>query len=301
LVETCGKCHPGAGENFALSKIHTVDSTHGDLGSVINHWVRIGYLVLIFGVIGALLLHNLMSWLRALREWYHSRGETVMRMNLHQRMQHFVLVLSFVILALSGFALKYPDSWLAWMFGSDEAIRRWLHRAAGVIMLAGGIWHVIYLISTRDGRQLAKDFLPKMQDVRDLFGNLLYFVGKKSHPPRFGRFGYAEKLEYWAVVWGTVIMGVTGLMIWLKIDVTRFFPRWVLDVAVTIHFYEAILACLAIIVWHFYHVLFAPGTYPMNFAWWDGKVSKKWLEEEHPLDSSDQKVTKTEEKPGAPE
>jgi len=286
LVETCGKCHPGAGENFALSTIHTVDSADGDLGSVINHWVRIGYLALIFVVIGALLLHNLMSWLRALREWYHSRGETVLRMNLHQRLQHFVLVLSFVILALSGFALKYPDSWLAWLFGSDEAVRRWVHRASGVIMLAGGLWHVIYAVFTHDGRQLVKDFLPKTQDVRDLFGNLLYFVGKKPHQPRFGRFGYAEKLEYWAVVWGTVIMGVTGLMIWLKIDVTRFFPRWVVDVAVTIHFYEAILACLAIIVWHFYHVLFAPGTYPMNFAWWDGRVSKKWHEEEHPLDTT---------------
>jgi hypothetical protein len=79
-------------------------------------------------------------------------------------------------------------------------------------------------------------------------------------------------------------MGVTGLMIWFKIDVTRWFPRWLVDVAVTIHYYEAILACMAIVIWHFYHVLFAPGTYPMNFAWWDGKVSKKWHEEEHPLD-----------------
>lgn len=300
LVETCGKCHPGAGENFALSTIHTVDSSQGDLGAVVNHWIRIGYLTLIFGVIGALLLHNLMSWLRALREWYQARGETVVRMNLHQRLQHFVLVVSFVMLALSGFALKYPESWLAWLFGSDEAVRRWLHRASGVVMLAGGLWHVSYAVFTRDGRQLVKDFLPSLQDARDLMGNLLYFVGKKTHQPRFGRFGYAEKLEYWAVVWGTVIMGVTGLMIWLKIDVTRFFPRWVVDVAVTIHFYEAILACLAIIVWHFYHVLFAPGTYPMNFAWWDGRVSKKWLEEEHPLDPEVHKTAK-EENSGASE
>jgi formate dehydrogenase gamma subunit len=296
LVETCGKCHPGAGENFALTKIHKVDSADGDIGMVINHWVRIGYLVLIIGVIGLMLIHNLMSWLRALREWYHARGETVVRMNLHQRMQHFVLVASFVALALSGFALKYPESWLAWLFGSDEAVRRWLHRASGVVMLAGGLWHVIYVLFTRDGRRLVRDFLPGVQDLRDLLGCLLYFVGKKREHPRFGRFSYAEKLEYWAVVWGTVIMGVTGLVIWLKIDVTRFFPRWVVDVAVTIHFYEAILACLAIIVWHFYHVLFAPGTYPMNFAWWDGRVSKKWLEEEHPLDLSEHDVAKGEEK-----
>jgi prepilin-type processing-associated H-X9-DG protein len=84
--------------------------------------------------------------------------------------------------------------------------------------------------------------------------------------------------------------------------VTRFFPRWFIDVATTIHFYEAILACLAIIVWHFYHVLLAPGTYPMNFAWWDGRVSRQWLEEEHPLDPSvHQGAEKDDEKPGAPE
>lgn len=99
--------------------------------------------------------------------------------------------------------------------------------------------------------------------------------------PRFGRFGYAEKFEYWAVVWGTVIMGVTGLAIWFKIDVTRWVPRWVIEVAITIHYYEAILACLAIVVWHFYHVIFDPDVYPMNWAWLDGKVSTTQCHDEH--------------------
>ena len=79
-------------------------------------------------------------------------------------------------------------------------------------------------------------------------------------------------------------MGVTGLMIWFKMDVTRFLPRWAVDVALTIHYYEAILACLAILVWHFYHVIFDPDVYPLNWACWNGKVSKHWQEEEHPLD-----------------
>lgn len=284
LVKTCGKCHPGAGENFAFGKVHLEDSPQGDIGTSVNHWVRRVYLALIFLVIGGMVLHNLLSWLRALRAWHRARGETVLRMNLHQRIQHFVLVAGFVLLALSGFALRYPESWLAWLFGSDEALRRWIHRGAGVVMLCGGIWHVAYVVFTRDGRRLVKDFLPTFRDARDLADNLRYFLGRQPARPRFGRFGYAEKLEYWAVVWGTVIMGVTGLMIWFKIDVTRMVPRWVVEVAVTIHYYEAILACLAIVVWHFYHVFLAPGVYPMNFAWWDGKVSKQWHDEEHPLD-----------------
>jgi cytochrome b subunit of formate dehydrogenase len=85
-------------------------------------------------------------------------------------------------------------------------------------------------------------------------------------------------------VWGSVIMGVTGLMIWLKMDVTRFLPRWVADVAGTVHFYEAILAILTICVWHFYHVMFDPDVYSMNWAWLDGRVSKHWYQEEHALD-----------------
>jgi hypothetical protein len=82
-------------------------------------------------------------------------------------------------------------------------------------------------------------------------------------------------------------MGLTGLAIWFKIDVTRWLPRWAVEVAITIHYYEAILACLAIIVWHFYHVIFDPDVYPMNWAWLDGKVSKKLHREEHPLDPAE--------------
>jgi cytochrome b subunit of formate dehydrogenase len=120
-----------------------------------------------------------------------------------------------------------------------------------------------------------------------------------STKPKIARFGYAEKLEYWAVIWGTIIMGVTGLAIWFKIDVTRFLPRWAVDVALTIHYYEAILACLAIVVWHFYHVIFDPDVYPANTACLNGRVSKAWLEEEHAaefeeLEASHSKTPTTE-------
>src|ERR1051326_5856031 len=93
-------------------------------------------------------------------------------------------------------------------------------------------------------------------------------------------------MEYWAVIWGTSIMGVTGLMIWFKMDVTHWVPRWAVDVALTIHYYEAVLACLAIVVWHFYHVIFDPDVYPLNMACWDGKVSQHWQQEEHALEIS---------------
>jgi len=285
LVETCGRCHPGATENFAFSRVHTDDLTGSDEGATANRWVRRIYLVLIFTVVGSLSLHNLLAWLRSAIEARRRRGPLVMRMSRGHRIQHFILLSSFILLALTGFALKYPDSWLALVFG-PEAVRRWLHRGAGVVLLGLGLFHLLHVIFTREGRRLVRDFLPRWQDLKDIRTNLRYFTGRGDGHAKFGRFGYPEKLEYWAVIWGTILMGVTGLMIWLKMDVTQFLPRWVVEVAVTVHYYEAILACLAIVAWHFYHVIFAPDIYPMNWAWWDGKVPEQWQHKEHPLDKT---------------
>jgi cytochrome b subunit of formate dehydrogenase len=167
--------------------------------------------------------------------------------------------------------------------GSSEPLRRWTHRIAGVVLLLVGLYHVFYILVGREGRRLVKDLFPVKKDFQDVVAVIRYLTGRSPRKPAIGRFGYAEKMEYWAVVWGTIIMGVTGLMIWFKIDVTHFLPRWVVDVAFTIHYYEAVLACLAIVVWHFYHVVFDPDVYPLNPACWDGKVSQHWQEEEHPL------------------
>lgn len=286
LVETCGKCHPGATENFAYGKIHIDGITGDDAGAVVNRWVRRIYIGLIIALVGLMVVHNLALWLRKAIAARRRAERTVVRMDRSQRTQHLLLLASFILLAITGFALKYPDSWLAWTLGSSENLRRWLHRIAGVVLLVVGGYHIFYVAVTAEGRRLVKDLWPRWQDLTDALGQVAYLTGRSPTRPKCGRFGYAEKMEYWAVVWGTIIMGVTGLMIWLKIDVTWFLPRWVVEVATTIHYYEAILACLAIVVWHFYHVLFDPDVYPLNWAWWDGKVSKHWYEEEHGLDTA---------------
>jgi formate dehydrogenase gamma subunit len=289
LVVTCGKCHPGATENFAQGKVHVDAAATSDgagVGEQINRWVRRIYLVLIFGTIGFMLVHNLLLFGKKVRARYRAADLSVLRMSLSQRTQHVILAVSFIALAVTGFALKFPDSWIAKAMGSNEMFRRWSHRIAGVVLLVAGAYHVIYLLTSREGRQLVKDFLPVKKDIKDVTDSARYLTGLSTAKPKIGRFGYAEKMEYWAVVWGTVIMGVTGLVIWFKMDVTKFLPRWAVDVALTIHYYEAILACLAIVVWHFYHVIFDPDVYPLNWACWNGKVSKHWQEEEHPLDST---------------
>lgn len=285
LVATCGQCHPGTSANFAMGKVHVDAAEAGSsLGDHINWWVRKIYLGLIFSVIGLMAAHNALIFGRKAAERARRNGRTLMRMDKSQRLQHFLLAFSFIMLALTGFALKFPDSRLAWLLGSDEGIRRWAHRISGVVLLLAGAYHVGYLIGTRQGRSLLKDMLPTPKDCRDVAANARFLTGLGKEKPKFGRFGYAEKMEYWAVVWGTIIMGATGLLIWLKIPATLWLPRWSIDVATTIHYYEAVLACLAIVVWHFYHVIFDPDVYPLNRACVDGMVSPKWYAEEHPLD-----------------
>ncbi|HAO78207.1 MAG TPA: hypothetical protein DCQ92_04360 [Verrucomicrobia subdivision 3 bacterium] len=210
----------------------------------------------------------------------------VVRMTASQRWQHFVLASSFIVLALTGFALKFPDSFLAKILGSNEMFRRWVHRIAGILLLLVGAYHLIYLLATRDGRRLLADLFPVKKDLADVIDAVRYLAGFTREKPKIGRFGYAEKMEYWAVVWGTLLMGATGLAIWLKIPVTQFLPRWIVVVATTIHYYEALLACLAIVVWHFYHVMFDPDVYPLNTACLDGRISEELQAHEHPLEIS---------------
>jgi formate dehydrogenase gamma subunit len=287
LVETCGKCHPGANEKFALGKIHVDVGATGssELSQRINGWVRQIYLALIFATVGAMFIHNALLFCKKTAARLRATARPVLRMSASQRWQHFLLAASFIVLAVSGFALKFPESHLAKLFGSSEPFRRWVHRIAGVVLLLVGLYHIIYVLSTRDGRRLVKDLFPVKKDFADAWQAVRYLTGLRGEKPNIGRFGYAEKMEYWAVVWGTIIMGVSGLMIWFKIDVTHFMPRWAIEVATTIHYYEAVLACLAIVVWHFYYVIFDPDVYPLNPACWDGRITEELQAHEHPLEN----------------
>ena len=287
LVQTCGQCHPGTGTNFALGKIHVPAdgmASGPDVGSRLNRLVRQVYLLLIFVTITGMALHNGILFLRKTAARLRATARPVLRMSASQRWQHFVLATSFIVLAISGFALRFPDSWLAKGLGSYEPFRRWVHRVAGLVLLTVGLYHLIYILATKDGRKLVYDLFPIKKDLADVWLAVGYLAGFSKHKPKIGRFGYAEKMEYWAVVWGTILMGATGLMIWLKLDVTRFLPRWAIEVATTIHYYEAVLACLAIVVWHFYHVMVDPNVYPINTACVDGRISRELQQHEHPLE-----------------
>jgi len=295
LDATCGKCHQGVTQKFTLTKVHLDGSRSRDVGSVAVRWIRWFYLGLIFAVIGAMFLHNAIIWRSKAAARRSMMNPMMTRMSTNQRWQHLILLTSFILLVITGFALKFPNSWLAEVLAMGERLRSITHRVAGVILIGAGIYHVFYLAIARDGRRLIRDFAPRPKDVFDALGTMRYYLGVSREKPKFGRFNYAEKAEYWALVWGTALMAVTGIMMWAKVWVGDLLARWWVDVATTIHFYEAILATLAIVIWHFYQVFFDPDVYPMNWAWWDGKMPVDHYRHEHELDKESLRAAEVDE------
>lgn len=286
LMKTCGQCHRGVTANFVAAKVHINAPLSADTGTIVVGWVRRFYIVLILVVIGGMLLHNFIVWrFKAIHLHMRHSDRTVTRMNRGQRIQHGVLFSSFIVLAVTGFALKFPDSWVKYLvLEMNESMRGIVHRIAGLVLIGVSSYHLFYAVFHVEGRRMLRDISPLRYDARDIWNNLRYHLGLSSSKPRFGRFTYGEKIEYWALVWGTAVMAVTGIMLWAKVTVGNHLPRWWLDVATAVHFYEAVLASLAILAWHFYQVFFDPDVYPMNWAWWDGKVPLEHYRAEHPLD-----------------
>jgi cytochrome b subunit of formate dehydrogenase len=196
-----------------------------------------------------------------------------MRMLPFERFQHAVLALSFLTLVWTGFALKYPDQWWArplLLMEGRYSMRSLIHRVAAAVFLGISVTHVVSLIVSRKLRAHWKEMLPSIEDPREALSNFAYNLGLGDRPPGRSSHSYLEKAEYWAVVWGAVVMAGSGLMLWANTLALKLLPKVWLDVATSVHFYEALLATLAIVVWHFYSVIFDPDVYPLNTAFLTG-------------------------------
>jgi cytochrome b subunit of formate dehydrogenase len=176
---------------------------------------------------------------------------------------------------VTGFALKYPDAWLSHqiLFGENiYGIRGGVHRAAAVILVASTLYHIVHLALVKRDRMFLWAMMPQIKDATDIVLVFSYNLGFTKEEPKFAKFNYAEKLEYLAFMWGTVVMTVSGLALWFNNFMLRHFPKWVTDAATAVHYYEAVLATFAILIWHSYMVMFDPLVYPLDTAFIDGKV-----------------------------
>ncbi len=299
LAKTCGKCHPGADARFAAFPVHV---TPTPVNQPLLFWISEIYAVLIIGIIGLMFIHNVFDFMRKAKaklmlrrnpsaEHKHSVKKLYVRMTKAERVQHFGLLISFTLLVFTGFMLKFPDSWwvraIREIGGGGERVfelRSLIHRISAVIMIVTALYHLYYVIFTERGRQFIKDMLPKLKDAEDVIGVVKYYLGLTDKRPQFDRFSYIEKAEYWALIWGTAVMVTTGLLLWFSDFTVGKFTLLGIDVATLVHYYEAILATLAIIVWHLYFVIFNPDVYPMNLAWLFGTITEEEMEDEHPLE-----------------
>lgn len=213
--------------------------------------------------------------------------EEVLRFSIWFRMQHIGLMLSTLTLIITGLPLRFAEQrwaqvFFAWIGGVP--VQSVAHRAAAGLLIAVGVFHMGYVTLTREGRRELLSLLPRPKDVGDLLHNLVYFVGLTRNGPRFDRFSYVEKFDYWAVYWGIVIMVGSGLMLWAPNISMQYLPKYVMDIAQAIHSDEALLAAVAIIIWHFYNVHFGPEHFPWNPTWLTGRVSVKKMKKFHPAE-----------------
>jgi cytochrome b subunit of formate dehydrogenase len=277
LPQTCGKCHPGIGTRMSAEffRIHAPPGAAEGKPWVVNFISRL-YIVLIAVTIGGMTMFNLLDYLRKTRA--HVRiaqaGNGEERMTRWMRIQHYLLTALFILLAYTGFAHKFPDAAWSWPFhvlSNGSYVRGMIHRICGWTFAGFFLMHLIGLVGTRRGRTQLRALLFVWDDLRDTSTQLLFNLGLRRTAPPHRRWNYAEKSEYWALMWGSVVMIVTGAMLVFTETVLRLWPKVWHDVAQVIHYYEAVLATLAILVWHFYWTVFDPKEYPMNPAWLIGK------------------------------
>ncbi len=286
LPKTCGQCHDDLSPEFLAGKIHTTTEITGSEAAEI---IKIIYIILIFVVIGGMFLHNLFDYARKIQLRLRKQKEQpyVIRWKPQETVQHWILLITFIVLAITGFMLKFPSAFwvqpLKWI-GINFAVRGIIHRVAAVLFIMLSIYHTYYLLLTKRGREQFVQILPKWKDVTDFIHMAMFYLGIKKDMPEFERYNYAEKAEYLALLWGSVMMILTGLVLWFKDWAAELMPKWGYDIAEVIHYYEAWLATLAIIVWHLYHVLVNPSAKPINLSMFHGRMTEEEMEHEHPIE-----------------
>jgi len=214
------------------------------------------------------------------------KSMTYTRFSLARRIEHLIMLLSFTTLGLTGLPQKYPLAGISVsiieLLGGIDYLRS-IHHAAAVVLMFGTAYHIIvagykiFVLRTR------MSMLPSLQDVKDGWQALRHNLGLAKTAPQMGRYTFEEKMEYWAFVWGAIIMGLTGFLMWNPITSTKFLPGEWIPAAKAAHGGEAVLAVLAIIIWHFYGVHIKR----FNKSMWTGKITEEEILHEHPLELAD--------------
>ncbi len=209
--------------------------------------------------------------------------ETFKRFDIYQRIEHIVFLLSFTLLGITGLVQKFSVSTVSLTilraFGGIENARQ-VHHISAIVMMWVTVYHIISVAYRIFVLRTPLSMLPLLEDFKHLFQDIKYNLGIRKHKAYYGRYNYAEKVEYLAVVWGTIIMGITGFIMWNPITTTKFLPGETIPAAKAAHGGEAVLAVMAIIIWHFYHVHIRR----FNKSMFTGRITREEMQHEHPAE-----------------
>jgi len=332
VADTCRspQCHPKAGAKMGSAAVHLDLKTSKGA----EYFIAVIFVLLIISTFGPSVMLTVLHMFQIVIGRYdqddqvnHHRAEKLIktaqgrrllkRFTPFQRVQHWFLVITFATLVLTGYPMKFADSAVSeWFIGliGGLSVARVIHRIAGILLLVGFFYHLCVYVTMhirkekiRTGHSYFHIFyhLPmcmNLPDFKRMGQYLLYLFCLRKRRPRWGRFNLEEKFEYFGVAWGTVLLGVTGLLMWDDALTTRFLPGRTLTISNLIHSFESYLALLHVGIVHLANVLIAPASFPCSPAMFTGDTPAEEIAEAHPLmiDDAEKKLGLGENGPESP-
>lgn len=295
---TCARCHENSNDTFAALIAHR--ELHETGSSPIPHFVHVAFSWLTTLTLLFFAFHVAIDFVYELRTRLSRKKHgvaiedvkrTVVRFDIHQRIQHWFMLSGVILLGVTGWPLRGAGAVAAAgyskaimdAFGGAEGAARW-HRVGAVLIIISSVYHLFYLTFLASKKRLPLSMLPTPKDAIDMKDNILFMLGLRAERPKFDRYMYLEKFDYWAVFWGMVMMVGTGFIFWYPAWFASWAPAWLITAAQIIHGEEATLAILFLFVVHFYNVHLKPSIFPMNWAWLNGRITVESMKHEHPLE-----------------
>jgi formate dehydrogenase subunit gamma len=215
------------------------------------------------------------------------RGDEVARFTGVELAQHWILLVTLTVLALTGLALFAHDTWIGRTLIALEGgieTRGIIHRVAAIVLVALVTWHLLYVLFTDRGHRQLMEMRLSTDDVRAVGLLVGYYLGRRTELPDFGRFSPMQKLQYWGAGLGSFLMIITGFVLWFHTQAMAVAPKWVIDVTTIVHGYEGLILFVLLFGWHLYIVHLSPGNFPMQRTFLSGRISRERLWTEHRLE-----------------
>ncbi len=312
IIATCQKCHPDANKRFTGYLTHATHHNKEKYGVLFyTFWAMTSLLIGVFLFFGVHLILWFPRSLKSLREKKKKEKEKlqdtladkyyVKRFSRSQRMTHLFVIISFLMLALTGMILKFSNmawaAFLADLLGGPQVAGK-IHRVGAFITFCYFGFHLFSLISTKIKKRIPigrfvfgkNSLMFNMQDIRDFGATMKWFVGR-GPKPAYGRWTYWEKFDYMAVFWGVAVIGFSGLVLWFPETFTKILPGWLINVAQIIHSDEALLAVGFIFTYHFFNTHLRPDAFPMDTVIFTGLVPFEDFKHDRPREYEELKAS----------